>query len=104
MFEYSLATRRRMKKIIGLLEQNKDSEVNKLVSSHKYARALSILSDIGCVKVEKAWGGDIVGIWLLDKSATYQLDRHELWVNRIVSFVFGIISCIVVQFVVSLIT
>lgn len=99
MFEHSFLTRYRMKEIIGLLEQNKDSEVLALINSPKYARALNVLSDIGCVKVQKVWGGHIIDIALLDKYATYQLQRYDLWVNRIGGFIFGVVSGVLITII-----
>lgn len=88
--------RYRMKKLIHLLEQNNVSAVMALLSSPKYAKALAALSNIGCVKVHKAWGGHIMDIVLLDKYATYQLERFDLWVNRIAGFVLGVISGVLI--------
>lgn len=102
MFKYSFMTRCRMKKILDLLEQNKNSEVFALISSPKFARALAVLSDIGCVKVKKAWGNVAIDMWLLDKYATYQLERYDIWVNRIGGFIFGVIACVVTQLIVGL--
>ncbi len=96
--------RYRMKKIIRLLEKNNDSAVYTLARFPKYTKALAALSDIGCVKVDKAWGGDIVSITLLDKSATYQLERYDLWINRIVSFILGVLANAATKFIVDLLT
>ena len=46
--------RYRMKKLINLLENNNLDGVYKLIKSPKYAKALSALSDMGCVSVVKA--------------------------------------------------
>lgn len=93
--------RYRMKKLINLLENNNLDGVYKLIKSPKYAKALSALSDMGCVSVNKAWGGNIISINLLDHHATYQLERFEVWFNRVLGFTFGVVSSLIDQFLIK---
>lgn len=93
--------RYRMKKLINLLENNNHDDVYELIKSPKYAKALYALSDIGCVSVVKAWGGNILSINLLEHYATYQLERFEVWLNRVLGFTFGVVSSLIVQFLIK---
>lgn len=94
--------RYRMNKILKLLKSDDIATVKQLVQSDKYEHTLRSLSDIGCVKITRAWGGDIVNMKILDHSFTYQLERFDLWLNRIIGFICGIITTIVGQFIISL--
>lgn len=82
--------RYRMNKIVRLLESGKESEIYDLISSSQYRKALLALESAGCVKLTKAFGGDIVGIYLLDSHVGYQLSRRDVWVNRLWGFLSGI--------------
>lgn len=93
----------RMNRIIRLLEAGKESEVYDLISSSKYRKALLALESAGCVKLTKAWGGEIFGICLLDSHAGYQLSRHDVWVNRIFGFVAGIVTAVAAHYIIVLI-
>lgn len=84
--------RKKMNQIIKWLETD-DFDVHKEdILSDKYSKALKTLIDTGCVQAHKAWGGTILRLTLLDHSATYQLERRDVWSNRIWGFVVGIIT------------
>lgn len=93
----------RMNRIIRLLESNKTSKVMDLISSARYRKAILTLESAGCVKLAKAWGGEIVGICLLDSHAGYQLSRHDVWVNRLGGFVAGIVTAVAAHYIIVLI-
>lgn len=87
--------RYRMNRIIKLLEQGKEDEVLRLVSENKYNKALQALHDIGTVNVVRNWGRDVFRVFLLDHYATYQLERHDVWMNRLIGFLFGVGASVV---------
>ena len=81
----------KMNKIIRLLEADPK---NQQVLEPKYRKALITLSDNGCIKLLRDWNGNIFRVTLLDHYATYQLNRRELWANRIISFILGITTSV----------
>lgn len=93
--------RYRMNKIIRLLDSGKNSEVYDLISSSPYRKALLALESAGCVKLAKAFGGDIVGIYLLDSHVGYQLNRHDVWMNRLWGFLSGIAVTLAAEFLLN---
>lgn len=83
-------TRRRMNKIISLLETSPFQDVKSEILDPKNRKALDALIALECVKPLTAWGGEIVDLTLQNKSVIYGLERSELWFNRIVSFLLGV--------------
>ena len=94
--------RYRMNKIVRLLDSGKKPEVYGLISSSKYRKALLALESAGCVKLAKAFGGDIVGIYLLDSHVGYQLDRRDVWMNRLWGFMAGVATSVVAHYLIIL--
>lgn len=94
--------RYRMNRILKSLEHGDEKTVLSLVSSQKYRNAVLVLSDVGAVKVIKSWGGDIVRVILLDHHATYQLERRDVWLNRILGFLFGIGTSVLTALIIGL--
>lgn len=90
--------RLKMYKIIRLLEKDPNSEE---VLKPKYRKALLALADTGSVKLIKGWGNDIVRVILEDAHVTYQLNRSELWVNRIVSFFLGVGTTVLAAIIIN---
>lgn len=90
--------RLKMYKIIRLLEKNPNS---KEVLKPKYRKALLALANTGSVKLIKVWGDDIVRVILEDAHVTYQLNRSELWVNRIVSFFLGVGTTVLAAIIIN---
>ena len=90
--------RRKMNQIIKWLETDGFSAHQDEIQSPEYAKALRSLIDTGCVTAYRTWGGKIVKLSLNDHYATYQLERHDLWVNRIVSFLIGVATTVAAGF------
>ena len=94
--------RYRMNKIIKLMEQGRESDVIALVSNAKYKKAIQALADTGSVKLARTMGGVIVRVFLLDHYATYQLERHDIWFNRILGFLFGVGTSVLAAIILGL--
>lgn len=103
--------------MIGLLRRYK---MNRLLKRFKHAyynnddllnvcdlyndmETIAALEQYDCIKVRRAMGGHVYSITLGDKSEIYSIERSELWFNRIVSYIAGIISAIIVPLLISLI-
>lgn len=93
----------RMRKIIKLLETHSFNDVEEIINDPKNKKAVEALIDIGCVKATRTWGGKIVALKLLDHSATYELQRSEIWLNRFFGFMAGIITTAVGELIVYVI-
>lgn len=93
--------RHRMNKLIKLLEQDNDKEVLSLVHMPAYKKALLSLEDSGCVRVLRS-GGEIYVITLLNHYATYQLERRDVWFNRILGFLFGVVTSVLTALIIGL--
>ena len=89
--------RYRMNKIIHLLKAGNEAAVLELISSDKYRNALLALESTGSVQLIKSWGNKITRVALQDAHAGYLLSRHDLTVNRVVSFLLGIASTVVAE-------
>lgn len=89
--------RYRMNKIIHLLKAGNEAAVLELISSDKYRNALLALESTNSVKLMKTWGSEIARVVLLDAHAGYLLSRHDLRVNRVVSFLLGVASTVVAE-------
>lgn len=84
----------RMNRIIKLLENNSFSDVRAEILDPKNDKALRALIDLGCVK--PFWAdNEIYFLELLNHSVVYGLERQELWINRIVSFLLGVATTLV---------
>ena len=93
----------RMKKLIKVLKNNDSAEFNRLIASDKYLDALKALEDAGCVKLVRAWGGEITRTILLDHHVSYQLSRYEVWANRIGGFIAGVLTSVAAHYLILLI-
>ena len=89
--------RRKMNQIIKWLETDGFDAHKEQITSDKYSKALKALIDAGCVKAIGAWGGDIVSLTLLGHYATYQLERHDVWINRLWGFLAGVTITVVAE-------
>lgn len=89
-------TRYRMMKLLRLLESNSFSDVRDTVLSPQNDRALRALISLGCVKPLYADNG-IYDLTLTNRSAVYHLERTGLWINRIVSFVLGAVTPLLIS-------
>ena len=103
--------------MIGLIRRYK---MNRLLKRFKHAyynnddlmnvcdldndmETIAALEQYDCIKVRRAMGGHVYFISLGDRSEIYSIERSELWFNRIVSYIAGIISAIIVPLLISLI-
>ena len=93
--------RRKMNIVISLLESNKHSEAVSLANTPEYSKAVKALIDTGCVKATRANGGKIVLMDLRDHYSTYQLERHEVWLNRLWGFISGVIITLVAEYLIN---
>ncbi len=84
--------RYRMHRILHLLEDHPFKEVQDTVLAPRNRKALNALIDLGCLKATRAWGGEILDLQLLDHSAIYELERSEIWLNRLYGFIAGVIT------------
>ena len=66
-------------------------------------KTLVALEQANCISIRKAWGGTIVGIKLGNSSEIYLIERSELWLNRILSYIAGIVTAVIVPFIAQLI-
>lgn len=93
----------RMNKIVRLLEADQEEAVLELASSRKYRKALLALEASGAVRLLKDFGGKILDVSLLDSYALYQLNRREIWINRLWGFLAGVATSVVAHAIISLI-
>ncbi len=93
----------RMNKIIRILEKDDSKALTDVLSNPHYRKALQALVDEGCVKVVRDMNGTVHMAWLLDHYATYQLSRHDVWLNRLLGFLAGIVTSVAAHYVIELI-
>lgn len=86
--------RYRMNKIINLLENNSFPNVRDIVLAPENEKVLKVLIDLKCVQPLYAWGGEIVNLKLLNHSATYTLERRDIWLNRFYGFMAGVLTTV----------
>lgn len=95
--------RSKMNRLIRILEAGDMDKALSLMDSPKYTKALNALEASGCVKSQRAWGGEVVHIALLNRSAVYELERQDLWINRIVSFCLGVATTVAAGFLLHIV-
>lgn len=102
----NLLTYRRIKQLINWLEKNDGTLTSKQLEPFQaqfrerhYRRAIAILEASHCIKVTRAWGGELYLITLLPDYALRQLERHEVWMNRLYGFISGVLMTILVDFI-----
>ena len=95
--------RYRMHKLIRLLEKGDTAGFNAAIGSDKYLKALKALEDESCIKAVKDWNGTYVRVWLLDHYTTYQLSRHDIWINRLWGFLAGVATSVAAHYIIVLI-
>lgn len=96
--------RHRMNTIIKLLENENFTEVRNLYESNpKYKKAFNSLIDQKVIQA--LYSDDSLSSFFLDpgKSATYALSRHDVWGNRILGFIAGVITTIITPSLIGLI-
>lgn len=84
----------RINKIIKLLDEHNGTlsrDSLDLIRGKGYRNAISALEDSGCIKVIRVSDGIIAMIVTTHKGfSVYCLERHDVWVNRIIGFVTGV--------------
>lgn len=95
---------RQINQIISWLETDSFNAHKDEILSPKYSKALKCLIDTGCVRAVHGLSKDIVAMELLDHYATYQLERHDIWVNRLVGFIFGVLTTVAATLLIGVIT
>lgn len=78
-------------------------ELSKLLSNRSNVHAIKALSQAGCIKLHYA-SGKIYQIVPGSNSALYRVERAELWFNRVLSFAAGIISTLIVQWLIRMLS
>lgn len=105
----NLLTYRRIKQLLNWLEENDGILTIKQLEPFQaqfreryYRRAISILEASHCIKITRAWGGELFQITLLPGYALHQLERHDIWMNRIYGFISGVLVTVVANFIMKL--
>ena len=83
-----------MNKIISMLESSGFQKNRDVILSPEYADAVKTLIDTGCIKAVHSFGGEIVGMKLLDHASTYRLERQDVWLNRLFGFLAGVATTV----------
>ncbi len=86
--------RYRMKRIISLLENR--SDILPLLQNEKYRKAFLALESDGYVRGFYIDSSNVPQHVLLEKKGyLYLLERSEIWINRIVGFICGILTSVI---------
>ena len=91
--------RHKMNKIIRVLERDDEKALDSILQSGSYSKAFDALEDEGCIETLRDFNGNIHGAFLERHYATYQLQRQEIWMNRLYGFLAGIASSVLVAFI-----
>lgn len=75
-------------------------ELSKFTSSSLNLRALQALEEAGAIELNYA-DNEIYSICPGDHAALYGVERAELWLNRIASYIAGIFSAFAVQWLID---
>ncbi len=99
----NLFIRTRINKFIALLESN-DGTITAAdfpsLNDKDVLHVISILEASGCIEVIREWGGAVNTIMTTNTGASvYQLERHEVWMNRLYGFISGVLMTILVDFI-----
>lgn len=95
--------RRKMNQIIKWLEADGFEYHKHEILSPEYRKAVNALIDTQCVEPLYGWGGTIVSLSVLKHASTYQLERHDVWFNRLAGFISGVLSTVAATLLLSLI-
>lgn len=105
----NLLTYRRIKQLLNWLEKSNGILTLKQLDPFQeqfrelyYRRAISMLEASNCIKVTRAWGGELLQINLLPGYVLHQLERHDIWMNRIYGFISGVLVTVVANFIMNL--
>lgn len=96
----NLFIRTRINKFISLLESNGGTMTAAdfpSLNDNDVLHIISILEASGCIEVIREWGGAVNIIMATNTGASvYQLERHDVWMNRLYGFVSGVLMTILV--------
>ncbi len=99
----NILIRHHINEVIALLEEHNGTLVNHnlvLIKDKKYQQVIPILEASGCIKVTREWGGSIIMIATTNRGfSVYSLERHDVWVNRIIGFVSGVLVTVTADFI-----
>lgn len=105
---YGLKMRIKMSKMLKRLNlawgDNNSIQLEKsreICTSSEELRILRALQNCGCIEMHLAWNdGYPYFIKRGDNEAIYTIQRSELWVNRIVSFIAGILTTVIADLII----
>lgn len=93
----------RINKIIKLLDEHNGTlsrDSLDLIRGKEYRNAISALEDSGCIKVIRVGDGIIAMIVTTHKGfSVYCLERHDVWINRIIGFVTGVAFTVIADLI-----
>lgn len=99
----NLFIRTRINKFIALLESNGGTMTAAdfpSLNDKNYLHIISILEASGCIEVIREWGGAVNIIMTTDTGASvYQLERHDVWMNRLYGFASGVLITILLDLI-----
>lgn len=99
----NLFIRRRINKFISLLDSKNGTlsgDDLSLIQGKKDLQVISILEASGCIKVDRSWGGDISLIVTTHNGfSIYQLERHDIWMNRFYGFISGVAVTVIADII-----
>lgn len=99
----NLFIRTRINKFIALLKSNGGTMTAAdfpSLNDKNYLHIISILEASGCIEVIREWGGAVNIIMTTDTGASvYQLERHDVWMNRLYGFVSGVLITILLDLI-----
>lgn len=99
----NLFIRTRINKFIALLESNGGTMTAAdfpSLNNPNVLHIISILEASGCIEVIREWGGAVNIIMTTDTGASvYQLERHDVWMNRLYGFVSGVLITILLDLI-----
>lgn len=99
----NLFIRTRINKFIALLESNGGTMTAAdfpSLNDKNYLHIISILEASGCIEVIREWGGAVNIIMTTDTGASvYQVERHDVWMNRLYGFVSGVLITILLDLI-----
>ena len=99
----NLFIRTRINKFIALLESNGGTMTAAdfpSLNDKNYLHIISILEASRCIEAIREWGGAVNIIMTTDTGASvYQLERHDVWMNRLYGFVSGVLITILLDLI-----
>lgn len=92
-------------KLEALFAANDDyldrSQISDIISSPKWREALVALSECDAIDIDYG-DSEIYAVSLSDGYVRYLLNRSDLWWNRIIAFISGVATTLIVQLIMRL--